>query len=777
MGRFPTTRARLRNADDSGFTLVEVMVAMMVFATIATALGYTAMGALRASNMSRAEQQAIDFGTQKLEDLRAIDYASLGHDLATDTAADPRITSCTSPKDTARKCASWTDPTSGSTHEEYLVDGALASHSEVADTTLSNSSTYTISYYVTQPAEASVNYIGAGLDFKRVTIVSTWTNGSTQRERTTSSLVTLTTRGLPVPTFKLIPQNDNCTVTLGAACVYEIELTNQGAPDSFDLSISDTGRTWSYFRDAPDAGNPANGVFGPEDVLLPSGRTPSLGPSQSVTIFAVVTFTGTGSHGPFALSARSVLQPDSTSASERIPNITATINANSTQALPGQTGTPVITAQSGSLGISWSPPTSIGNPTMDYYRVELKRADQPLWTSATSANVAYPSTSHTFTGLTNGVVYDVRVSAHNTLGYGSYSATASAVPLVPSGNRIASAPGAPVAAPSPDGSGSYQLAVSWAAPADLGLPNATSYRLEYKLTSASWPTTADKMITVTLPSSTATIVGLPSSTSYELRVFAVNSQGDSPASTSAHVITPTPSAVETRCATQYTSSPFAGFSLVSGYSKKAYSLTNKGSQWPASSTTTDTSTTLQQALTMSEANPGSLLPAGTDLPKYSTDLNIALPGRIISRSSLSQSTVVSSTEYSKFVDWAADVKETYYAGSGILSLWIARTDDDRTEPLQLSATLYAYEKSGNSYTRTAQGSPATVTIPAGATPCAGTDTWALVRLQLPLASAVHLNNSGEYLGVRVWNSGPKDLRVAYGVVGTYPGALEISGKK
>ena len=99
----------------------------------------------------------------------------------------------------------------------------------MADTTLSNSSTYTISYYVTQPAQASVNYIGAGLDFKRVTIVSTWSNGSQTRERTTSSLVTLTTRGLPAPTFKLIPQNDNCTVTLGASCVYEIEADQPGS--------------------------------------------------------------------------------------------------------------------------------------------------------------------------------------------------------------------------------------------------------------------------------------------------------------------------------------------------------------------------------------------------------------------------------------------------------------------------------------------------------------------------------------------------------------------
>ena len=122
---------------------------------------------------------------------------------------------------------------------------------------------------------------------------------------------------------------------------------------------------------------------------------------------------------------------------------------------------------------------------------------------------------------------------------------------------------------------------------------------------------------------------------------------------------------------------------------------------------------------MSEANPGSLLPSGTDLPKYSTDLSTTLAGRVISRSSFTQSTAVSSSDYSKFVDWAADVKETYYAGNGVLSLWIARTDAERTEPLKLEATLYAYKKDGKSYTRTAQGSPASVTIPAGETPCVG----------------------------------------------------------
>ena len=92
MGRSPTTRARRRAHDDSGFTLVEAVVALFVLGIIFTALAAAAMGSLRASLNSRAEQQAIDFATEALEKARQADYYALGHDAAdvsSDTARHP----------------------------------------------------------------------------------------------------------------------------------------------------------------------------------------------------------------------------------------------------------------------------------------------------------------------------------------------------------------------------------------------------------------------------------------------------------------------------------------------------------------------------------------------------------------------------------------------------------------------------------------------------------------------------------------------------------------
>ena len=61
-------------ADESGFTLVEAVVALFVLATIFTALAAAAHGLASASMTARVEQQAIDFATEALEKTRAADY-------------------------------------------------------------------------------------------------------------------------------------------------------------------------------------------------------------------------------------------------------------------------------------------------------------------------------------------------------------------------------------------------------------------------------------------------------------------------------------------------------------------------------------------------------------------------------------------------------------------------------------------------------------------------------------------------------------------------------
>ncbi len=91
MGRSPSARVRRAATDESGFTLVEAVVALFVLGIIFTALAYASLGSLRASMSSRTEQQAIDFATQALERARAFEYSSLANRVA-DMSGDSRVT-------------------------------------------------------------------------------------------------------------------------------------------------------------------------------------------------------------------------------------------------------------------------------------------------------------------------------------------------------------------------------------------------------------------------------------------------------------------------------------------------------------------------------------------------------------------------------------------------------------------------------------------------------------------------------------------------------------
>ena len=87
------SRACAPRRDESGFTLVEAVVALFVLGIIFTALAAAAMGSLRASMTARVEQQAIDFATEALEQARAADYYTLAN-VSADMSRDPRVAVC-----------------------------------------------------------------------------------------------------------------------------------------------------------------------------------------------------------------------------------------------------------------------------------------------------------------------------------------------------------------------------------------------------------------------------------------------------------------------------------------------------------------------------------------------------------------------------------------------------------------------------------------------------------------------------------------------------------
>ena len=193
---------------------------------------------------SRAEQQAIDFATQALEKARQAEYYGLAHD-STDVVADSDVDPCGT---------TWcfdADGPGGRATEELVIQpgGSVNPHIETITSDVNNGTNFTVATYVTRP-------LSSGADVKRVTVVTRWNIGGKQRERASSSIVTATTRGLPIPLFAFKTASNTQAVNPGTGVAphpvvaFKIEMTNQGAPDRWDLSTD--GGTWTFWRDNGD---------------------------------------------------------------------------------------------------------------------------------------------------------------------------------------------------------------------------------------------------------------------------------------------------------------------------------------------------------------------------------------------------------------------------------------------------------------------------------------------------------------------------------------------
>lgn len=165
------------------------------------------------------------------------------------------------------------------------------------------------------------------------------------------------------------------------------------------------------------------------------------------------------------------------------------------------------------LEVSWSEPDDGG--------AEIKRYHVQHRDSSSSWPSDYTSVSDRtldITGLTNGVLYYVRVQACNDVGCGDWSRSTSGVPRT--------TPGRP-AAPSLD-TGDRRLFASWSSPDDGGSP-LTHFNLRYRRKGASsWepqvPISTSKGNQVT----TYTITGLAVGVEYETQVRARNVAGNGP---------------------------------------------------------------------------------------------------------------------------------------------------------------------------------------------------------------------------------------------------------
>ena len=439
-----TGRRRVRELDDSGFTLVEALVSLMVLGIIFTALAAAAMGSLRASMNSRAEQQAIDFATEALEQARQADYYALAHDV-TDVSADSRAVA---------PCGStWCfNPGDGAEELVMMTGGVVNPHIATINSEVNNGTDFTVATYVTRP-------VATGADVKRVTAVTRWTVAGHQRERVASSIVTATSRGLPIPLFAFETASNTQAVNPGTGVApypvvaFKIEMTNQGAPDRWDLT-TDTG-TWTFWLDngdnilCTDATSCGDGVSVDTQMVdsddagtaVDTGR---LDPTRSLVFWAVrqVPETTVGAYWTSLTATATSVDHEGVDAGLGVKTLRlrTIVTTDAVTGVPGG-GSPTttlptaprnlaLTVGDGQLVATWLAPDDPGSSAVSDYRVEYKAAAATNWSTESDVD---PSLSRAITGLTNGAAYDVRVAAVNTAGIGAYSA---AIPGTPTAGVV-----------------------------------------------------------------------------------------------------------------------------------------------------------------------------------------------------------------------------------------------------------------------------------------------------------------------------------------------------
>ena len=202
-----------------------------------------------------------------------------------------------------------------------------------------------------------------------------------------------------------------------------------------------------------------------------------------------------------------------------------------------------LVAGDGSIEAVWDPPASDGGKPIVDYLVQFRASGS--WETVPHGG------THTYTlifghsdgrPLTNGRSHSVRVAAINENGVQGSWAQGSAVPNIP--RRLPSEPPNVVRT-----GGDGEITVTWREPYDVGHPALSGYRVQYRvddgkavecppdfteeegeartcLLEEDWPGT--NLISVGSSARSHTITGLINGTTYQVQVWAVNSEGAGP---------------------------------------------------------------------------------------------------------------------------------------------------------------------------------------------------------------------------------------------------------
>ena len=219
---------RIRAGNESGISLVEIMVALALASGVLMALALATIGGVKGTLLSRQNQLAGDMVNQGLERVRALDFADVSM-----VSTDPSIS--TDPRISLGKF----DPGTGTA--EGLIYAPVGTLNPHKTTETHNSQSYDVWRYVTQPS-------GLAAGTRRLTVVVTWSSQGRTHERQASTFVTATRRGLPLPRFLLAFSSPSSqSKGVGTTVSYGLRLKNYGARDAWN--ITSAAGTWSYVVD------------------------------------------------------------------------------------------------------------------------------------------------------------------------------------------------------------------------------------------------------------------------------------------------------------------------------------------------------------------------------------------------------------------------------------------------------------------------------------------------------------------------------------------------
>ena len=208
-----------------------------------------------------------------------------------------------------------------------------------------------------------------------------------------------------------------------------------------------------------------------------------------------------------------------------------------------------VSAANGKIAVGWSPPERLGKPgnTIKQYSIDWRVAGTTGWSSLQTA-LEPTVRSHTLTGLDAAKTYEIRVYADAQGDLGGTTTTFEGMRGGPCGGEVhlhcqaapatktVMVPGVPQSLAAVVGSNAGEIDVSWAVPASTGGAGVHLYRVRYYETADKANTR--EVINVGGNTTSLTLTGLTSGTSYTIEVRAENIQGHSDFATAA---TATPS--------------------------------------------------------------------------------------------------------------------------------------------------------------------------------------------------------------------------------------------